>query len=124
MLPMPTNRFRLARPERYFRGYVGPAESGGMRGTASVCILSTPDQIFHCRKEHLLSRGFVDVRRALAGAVHSFPPAIDQEGYAPLPNAAADLNGRPCSVSKNVKASVRGNRIECGLQLGQCADRQ
>jgi hypothetical protein len=34
MLPLPMNRSRLVRPERCFRGYVGPAESGGMRGTA------------------------------------------------------------------------------------------
>ena len=43
-----------------------------------------PDQIFHRRKEPPAGRWLGDMRHARAGAFHSFPPAIDQEGYAPF----------------------------------------
>jgi hypothetical protein len=35
-------------------------------------------------------------------------PAAFAQSANRLPNACADLNGLPCSLSKNVKASVRG----------------
>jgi hypothetical protein len=31
-----------------------------------------------------VGRWFGNMRRTLAGAFHSFPPAIDHEGYAPF----------------------------------------
>ena len=64
-------------------------EVEGWPGTASVRILSTPDQIFHRRKERPVGRWFDDMRHARVGTFQSCPPAIDQEGYAPFLEARA-----------------------------------